>query len=184
MLETTHCPLLFWMFEPSIHRAGMIDALVRKWQIPIKIMTEYDISERRKNLGWPIPTFGRSELLIAPDWNKRQAILDQHSDSNSIHIFCGMTAYPNKYKVMKKLRDSPAIIGILSEPANTMNFFWDKANRLHYFLRGLFWRNRIKIILGYLDKVERTRTGKLRFVVSELADGKLDSQALKSEVGT
>ena len=140
--------LTFWMNIPSLHQADMITCLGDLWDGPVSIVTEHELYKKRIKQGWTVPDFGKAELLVAPNTATRDAIVATNNCQQSLHVFCGLSAYPNNYKTLKKLRNTPAKIGLFAEGAKSLGLPRTLAKWVNYRRHALVWGSRMDFVMG------------------------------------
>lgn len=109
--------IIFWQNILSPLQSTYIRALANKKDIEVILVVEEDISKHRKNMGWSIPNFGNTKILIRPEKAEIFQILKE-TEHDSVHIFSGIRAYPLVKSAFLKSLSFDLIRGILSESAD------------------------------------------------------------------
>ena len=109
--------LVFWQNFPSNHQSALIRALSARQDLDVTLVCEGNLPQRRRNIGWSVPDFGDTRLLIRPDQATIVRLLAE-ADSESAHIFSGTRAYPMVWKAFLYCRHTQAQIGIYAETGN------------------------------------------------------------------
>lgn len=109
--------IIFWQNVLSPHQSTYIRALANKKDIEVTLIVEEDISKHRKDMGWSIPNFGNTKILIRPEKAEIFQILKEN-EHESVHIFSGIRAYPLVKVAFLQSLSFNIIRGILSESAD------------------------------------------------------------------
>jgi len=137
---------IFWQNILSIHQSIFLSSLSNLHKVILVV--EKSIDERRLKDGWDIPDFGRSEVIINPNLEKINAILELE---NAIHIFSGI----NSYNLMKRgfplAIKKKVKIGIMAEPFNWIGIK-GKLRFLKYFFYRIKYNHYISFILAIGNK--------------------------------
>ena len=105
--------ILFWQNYPNHLQSVHIRALAGRQGCQVTLVTQENIPQWRRGLGWSMPDFGDARLIIGPD---RPTMLRILAESESVHIFSAARAYPLVWEAFRHCLTTKARIGILSEP--------------------------------------------------------------------
>ena len=109
--------IVFWQNILSHLQSSYIRALAEKNRCEVILVVEQGLSKRRIDMGWSIPDFGKTKIVISPD-KLTMLNLIRERESESTHIFGNMHAYPMVSKAFLHCLNTKVKIGILSEPEN------------------------------------------------------------------
>lgn len=109
--------IIFWQNIPSIHQGAVIREIARRTAVPILVVAENDVSEERREQGWPTPDFGSARVIIRPSRGERRRILSE-AGNDSIHVFTGIHAYPETYWTFRQAVGGRATVGVYAEPVD------------------------------------------------------------------
>jgi glycosyltransferase involved in cell wall biosynthesis len=137
--------IVFWQNIPSILQAPVISEFAKSTLCDVTVITESDISTSRKNQGWQRPEFKPAELIIDPSKSQVKDIWQSHN-SDSVHIFSGIDAYPFVYKNFKTAVSKSVRIGVFAEPGRHNDFKF-LLRKLKYRYHAIRWDNDIDFIL-------------------------------------
>lgn len=104
--------IYFWQNCISPHQAAVINSLSSSHDVTL--ITEEDLPDWRKEMGWEIPILGNTKLIVNPSNNEILDIINK-SHKKSIHIFSGINSYKKISLAFKKCIKKGLKIGIMSE---------------------------------------------------------------------
>jgi len=81
----------------------------------VSFISQSDLSESRKKLGWELPDFGRAKYIILPDNNWEYDVEKLVLDDYDIHIFNGVYFFPKIRYALDFTRKSKISFGVISE---------------------------------------------------------------------
>jgi len=85
--------IVFWQNMLSLQQSVYIRALSNKKNCRVLLVVQEEVPMWRKNMGWSVPDFGNTEVIIHPDKREISQILT-NTENDSVHIFSGINAYP------------------------------------------------------------------------------------------
>lgn len=134
---------VFWQNMLSIHQAPFLRALSQSHDVCLVV--SHAIEERRLKVGWSIPDFGQTDIVIEPDLDKMNMML---ANKDTIHVFSGINL--SKYPLMRKAFNlgikQNAKIGIMSEPFN-ISGMKGKIRTVKYMHLSAKYNNKLSFIL-------------------------------------
>lgn len=136
---------IFWQNIISIHQSSFLRNLAEKFQVDLIVSHQLDDSRRKQ--GWPIPNLGKVNISIAPDENALKTIIN----TDSIHIFSGISAFPFVYSNFKKEIKKGSTVGVILEPFDD-NGFLGLIRKFKYILLRIRYGSSINFILTTGEK--------------------------------
>ena len=119
--------IIFWQNCISPHQLPYIIHLVNDERISgVTIVSDCDIDEERKQMGWDISDFLHNnnikcKIIIQPDSTLIEKLLNENS-TGSIHLFSGIRGFKFVFDVFKKSLKYDLYRGIITERPNTYAF--------------------------------------------------------------
>lgn len=139
--------VVFWQNILSPHQAAHIRALAEHPACSeVVLVVEQEMSEHRRKLGWSVPEFGNTKVIVSPDVLTVRRLID-HNNAQSVHIFSGLRGTPLVRRALDLCLSTDAKIGIMSETGDwigvkgLIRLLLAKADALKY-------RSRIDFILA------------------------------------
>jgi glycosyltransferase involved in cell wall biosynthesis len=111
----SYTTLVFWQNQPSMHQGCMIRKLSEQFGYNVVVVTESDLSDSRKCLGWNYPDLGDAQLIISPRRSELQRLAVKYSRTRDLHICSGIGVYPMVSLAFSMLIRTPAIRGVYAE---------------------------------------------------------------------
>lgn len=120
--EKANLRLIFWQNMPSPHQSPYIRALAEHPNMEVNLVVQDPLPAWRRNIGWSEPDFGRTKVYVQPG---KETILQliSHSLPDDVHLFTGIRAYPMVWQAFRAAIDTPARIGLISEPGYWLGVF-------------------------------------------------------------
>lgn len=143
--------VIFWQNIPSIHQAPLISEFVGLWPGDVLVVTENDISDKRKSQGWTLPNYGSAQVIIAPTRLDRERLHARHSSASDVHVFSGIDAYPGNYKSFKNIIKSQAKVGLLGEAGKGGGAVKSFLRKVAYKLKVIRFSSDVDFVLGIGD---------------------------------
>jgi glycosyltransferase involved in cell wall biosynthesis len=112
-------PVFFWQNMPAHHQTGALDALAAAWGAPVYGVWCSDIDARRKAQGWsPLERKHLKDIFLPQVGWRNEVEMLIAANSNAIHVFSGIGAYPPVTAALHQLRrhHSPKIALIVESP--------------------------------------------------------------------
>lgn len=78
--------IVFWLEELSLHFSATIRAMAESHEVTV--VAQEELQERRRDLGWVIPDFGKAKIVVGPDAEAIGALVAERA-SDHIHILVG-----------------------------------------------------------------------------------------------
>lgn len=139
--------LVFWQNTPSIHQAPFIREVARRWVGRVITVAETDVSDSRRSQGWKRPDFGLAELLLVPDRERRNALIERSAAHECVHVFSGLRAYPETVWTMTQVARTPARMVVFLEPLAIHDGLRVPLRKVAYRYSALRWRKRLAFVL-------------------------------------
>jgi glycosyltransferase involved in cell wall biosynthesis len=133
---------IFYQNILSIHQSAFLRSLAEMHDVVLVV--EEEITEQRKQHGWKVPDFGKTKIIIAPD---SQQINELLNTKDAIHTFSGVDAFPLVSHVFRLAVKRKQTVGIMAEPFNWFGLK-GKLRFVKYFLFAIRFRKRISFILA------------------------------------
>jgi len=106
--------IVFWENMLSPHKAAWIRALADSDGIRVTVVTERETLVNRKLLGWSVPDFGRSGVIVCCD-PKAVAKLVTDVGDDAVHVVGGMRGCPLAAHALSELTRRRGRVGVISE---------------------------------------------------------------------
>jgi len=106
--------IVFWQNILSLQQSAYIRALSNNKNCRVLLVVQEEVPMWRKNMGWSVPDFGNTEVIIHPDKKEISQILT-NAENDSVHIFSGINAYPLVKDAFLQSLQYNITRGILSE---------------------------------------------------------------------
>lgn len=88
---------IFWQNIVSLHQAAFLSALSQKHDVIL--VAEKEIAAYRLADGWNIPEMGNVKIIMAPNDNEIEQLLNENTDA--IHIITGIDGFKMPYKAFQ-----------------------------------------------------------------------------------
>lgn len=134
--------ICFWQNIMSIHQSAFLRNLAEN--NVVTLVVEKKVSEDRLKHGWTIPHFGKTIVIIAPDNDCIQNLLN---DSEYVHIFTGIQSFKLASEVFLLAVEKKLKIGVQLEPFNWLGIK-GKLRFLKYLYLRFKYNNSINFILA------------------------------------
>lgn len=105
--------IIFWQNILSIHQSAFIRTVAEKNEVTLVV--EEEINKERIKHGWIIPDFGNTKIIIIPNSEKVDLLLNSEG---AYHVFSGINSFPLIFNVFKTAVKRKCRILIQSEPYN------------------------------------------------------------------
>ena len=110
-----HNRIVFWQVTPSPHQAPWIRALADMLPLGQVIgVFQQELSPRRLAMGWVLPDYGKTHVLISPDQSTVHQLLSTDT-KRTVHVFSSVVHCPQINAAFKKALSFGSLVGILSE---------------------------------------------------------------------
>lgn len=83
--------------------------------IETTFISQSDLSENRKQLGWELPEFGKAKYIVLPENNWKNVVEKLVLDNYDIHIFNGVYLFPKIRYALDYARKKDIPFGVISE---------------------------------------------------------------------
>ena len=144
--------LFFWQNINSIHQSEFFRALSSHEDFETALIITEKVKPERVEMGWGNPQISGLNIIdISNNNSKWQSIILNNKDSNSLHLFSGISAFPKVYQALNYAVQNECRIAIFTEP---------------FDFRG--YKGFIRLLRGYYYKLKFEK--KIEFV---LATGKI-----------
>ena len=134
--------LVFWQNCLSPHQLPYIVHLLDDKRVDeVDVITDEKISEERKKMGWDLTTYPgleKCKVIIHPNDSDIHYILSKR-ESDSIHFFSGINAYPFISRVLRISLYYKIKRALITEKPNTFKFGFANAKPL--------WMHKIRFLL-------------------------------------
>lgn len=105
--------LVFWQNMLAIHQSSYIRALAAMGHA-VTLVVEQELAEDRRSLGYCVPDFGSTRVIVAPD-ERQIADLAEFQASESVHIIAGLRGYRLGAQAFRTCRASGARMVLFCE---------------------------------------------------------------------
>lgn len=105
---------VFWQNVLSIHQSAFLRNLSSNNDV--LLVAESELKLTRLKDGWSIPEFGQVKVIIAPNKEKIQSLLEDYK--NAVHVFSGLSAFPMVHYAFNCAVRKSLKIGVMLEPFN------------------------------------------------------------------
>jgi glycosyltransferase involved in cell wall biosynthesis len=106
--------IVFWQDILSPHMSAWIRALASVTGVRVTLVAESKISARRESMGWSVPDYGRSAVIVCRDL-KAVADLIRDASDDDVHVVSGMRGCPLAMRALSELDRRHTRVGIISE---------------------------------------------------------------------
>lgn len=153
--------IIFWLEYPLLHISPLIKSISKEDNYEVIVICERDIPEWRKKIGFHLPSFGNTQLFIAPDMEERKRIVSYYSTNRCIHIFHGLRHVKSNYKCFKLLKKKPCYVGLYLEPQIIKGNIKANLRALVYIKLFKTYKKRIDFVLalGEAGKIQYINLG-------------------------
>jgi glycosyltransferase involved in cell wall biosynthesis len=140
--------IVFWQNYQNALQSAMIRALASI--VPnVVLVTQDDLPDWRRECGWDIPDFGKTELIVSPNQAIVSSLLKE-KEQESIHIFSASRIDPMVWHAFRECRSTKATMGIYSEA-----YVWNEPKVVLRLLRGwwdtILYESRCNFVLAIGD---------------------------------
>lgn len=136
---------IFWQNIVSIHQSSFLRKLAEKFRVDLVVSHQLDDSRRKQ--GWSIPNLGMVNIIITPNETALRTIIN----TDSIHVFSGISAFPFVYRAFKKSIKKGSTIGVILEPFDDKGIL-GLIRKLKYALLRIRYASSIDFILTTGEK--------------------------------
>lgn len=137
--------IIFWQNIRSIHQAEFINAVAELHDGEVTWVTEKELPERRRKMGWHSPDECRMQQVVAPGQSEVQEIL-REQDRSAVHVLSGFT-HRFVVGVLDRVDEANDIV-LMAEPGKC----WPKSHGTIRWLRDRFkrkpWKDQVRAILA------------------------------------
>ncbi|MHB9131487.1 MAG: glycosyltransferase family 4 protein [Armatimonadota bacterium] len=98
----------------AFHQSAHIRSLADGGSYEVTWVVEEALSPERKALGWSVPDAGKARVIVSPDAQKVEALIDEQPEE-SIHIFSGLHDASLVSRALQRCIPVPTTIGLMSE---------------------------------------------------------------------
>jgi glycosyltransferase involved in cell wall biosynthesis len=144
--------IVFWQNMKAFHQAAHIRALSELIDGDVIWVVEEELSTERRSQGWPDSDVGKTQVIICPDQETIKRLC-QMNETETIHIFSGISAFPLVKEGFMRIFPSKALMGLLQENRDNQGV-QGRIRLLRYRAHYLRFGRRISFILnmGYTGK--------------------------------
>ncbi|SHL15428.1 glycosyltransferase family 4 protein [Flavobacterium xanthum] len=136
---------IFWQNIVSMHQSSFLRNLGENHQVDLIVSDQLDDSRRKQ--GWSIPNLGKVNISIISNEIDLRTIID----SECIHIFSGISAFPFVYSAFKKSIKKGVTIGVMLEPFDDIGIL-GLIRKFKYTLLRIRYASSIDFILTTGEK--------------------------------
>lgn len=115
MRNNTPTRFVFWQNMLAIHQSAHLRALADRPGLSVTLVVDQEIEPERKALGWPVPDFGKTQVIVSPEKGEIERLVREDPEG-SVHVFTGIHRYPASMAAFRMSLSVPATRGIYSEP--------------------------------------------------------------------
>jgi len=112
----------FWQIIASPHVSELVRALASMPDQTVTMVGEYELSERRKTLGWNTPDCSPARLLIRPKEDEIQQLIRRNDGHESVHLVGGLQRGTLNRRVLPHLAKTGAMVGLMTETGDSRGF--------------------------------------------------------------
>lgn len=109
---------IFWQNILSIHQSAFINALSINHEVILIVEKASDTI--RQQSGWNLPDFGCKKIIINPNLNEINRLIDNYADA--MHVLSGLEVTFKQYKLTQKLLNGKFKVICYLEPFNDSGF--------------------------------------------------------------
>lgn len=143
--------VIFWLEYPLFHVAALIKSLSSRDNIKVIVVTEYDIPQWRRDMGFSYPDFGAAEEFFCLDQAGRRKLINQYSANSDYHIFHGLRHVKKNYKCFKELIYKESFVGLYFEPQQFSGSLKAILRKMYYRFVMVKYRDKINFMLALGD---------------------------------
>ena len=115
--------LFFWQNINSIHQSEFFRALSSQEDFDTTLIVTEKVKAERVEMGWGNPQISGLKIIdISNNNSKWQSIIFNNKDSNSLHLFSGISAFPKVYQALNYAVQNECRIAIFTEPFDFRGF--------------------------------------------------------------
>lgn len=100
----------------------------------VYFISQSDLSENRKKLGWELPDFGDAKYIVLKEYKWKESIEKLLDDTFDIHIFNGVYYFKKIRYALDKARKKEIPFGVISEA------YHNPYQGIKYYLKNAFTR--------------------------------------------
>jgi glycosyltransferase involved in cell wall biosynthesis len=107
--------IVFWENILSPHRSAWVRTLADSGGARVTVVVERETLVNREALGWSVPDFGRSAVIVCPDLKAVEGLI-VHAGDDAIHVVGGiMRGCPLAARALSELTRRRVRVGVISE---------------------------------------------------------------------
>lgn len=140
--------IYFWQNIPSIHQAPFIRALAERCTGNICVITEEQVYEKRRQMGWKMPDFGKAKLIVCPAPQVRMEIINA-IEADSLHFFSGLKVYKATHHTLKIIsKKKVGLIAVIAEAGRSDQGLKTIMRKIKHKILAVIWRDKVDLVLA------------------------------------
>lgn len=139
--------IIFWEPTLSIHKTGLLEALVHNYpDVKFVYVSDSGVSRDRELQGWAISAPEILDVIVSPSNSDIEKIVIE-GRATTLHIFSGIRHYNVIVNALRFVKSYNAMFAIYSEP-RVIDGFKGKIRLIQSIIEERWIRNNVKLILA------------------------------------